>query len=41
MPEKVVIKVTKGLKVKVTHSTHDWEVRDKDSDKTIEQGKKS
>jgi len=38
---KIVIRKTKGIEVKISQSTHDWEVRDKKSGKLIKEGKKS
>jgi len=38
--EKVKIEVTDGLRVRVDKSNRDWEVRDKDSGRVIQEGKK-
>lgn len=41
MAEKIVLKVTKGIRAKVTKATVDWEIRDKQSNKVIAEGKKT
>lgn len=38
--EKIVIRVTRGLKVIVISSSHDYEVKDKETGILIEEGKK-
>ena len=42
MPEeKIIIRKTPGIRVKVGKASSDWEVRDKDTDKLQEKGKKT
>jgi len=38
--EKITIRVTRGLRVIVKSSSHDYEVKDKETGKLIEEGKK-
>jgi len=39
--EKIVIRVSKGITVRVKSSTHDWVVIDEKTGKVIEEGKKT